>query len=323
MRYSVVVPFHNEEENLPPLYRRLTTAMESLAADYELVFVDDGSTDRTQVIMREICALDPRVTGLRLRRNFGQTAALAAGFDRAAGEVIVAMDGDLQHRPEDIPRFVAEIDRGYDIVSGWRQNRRDGFRRTFPSKIANQLMARASGVALHDFGTTFKAYRREVLERVPLYGQMHRFIPAMASLEGALITEVPIEDVPRGSGRSHYGLGRTFRVLFDILTVRFLVRHFARPLYFFGSVGLVMIGAALLIAGWLLAKKLFLREDIFLRHGVLLLFCAVTFLGGMQFLGLGFLGDLFARLYYAPQERAIYNIARVYRTELPREVKKP
>jgi len=319
MRFSIVVPFHNEEGNITELYQRTTSVLESLAADYELILVDDGSSDQTQVMIKNISLLDPRVTGLRLRRNFGQTAALSAGFDRASGDVIIAMDGDLQHRPEDIPRFIEKISQGFDIVSGWRQNRRDGFLRTFPSRIANNLMARASGVPLHDFGTTFKAYRREVLQRIPLYGQMHRFIPALASIEGALITEVPIDDVPRASGRSHYGLSRTFRVLFDILTIRFLLRYFSRPLHFFGGIGLVMITTGLALAGGLLVEKLFYREDIFLEHGVLLLFCVVTFLGGMQFLGLGFLGDLFARLYYAPEQRSIYNVARVYRTELPRE----
>ena len=318
MLYSIVVPFHNEEENLTPLYQRLTTVMESVAADdYELVLVDDGSTDRTQVIVKELAALDPRVLGIRLRGNFGQTAALSAGFDRASGEVVIAMDGDLQHQPEDIPQFIEKLAEGYDVVSGWRQNRRDGFLRTFPSRIANRLMARASGVPLHDFGTTFKAYRREVLERIPLYGQMHRFIPALAHIEGSTITEVPIVDRPRGGGRSHYGISRTFRVFFDILTIRFLLRYLARPLHFFGKIGATMILVAGLIAVSLLVKKIFLGGHIFIQNGPLLLFSAVTFLGGMQFIGLGLIGDLFARLYYAPQQRTTYNIARVYRSELP------
>src|SRR5262245_52098114 len=264
--YSIVIPFHNEEENLPALYRRLTEVMEEIGDDYELVFVDDGSADKTQTIMKEICALDPRVIGLRLRRNFGQTAALAAGFDRATGDVIIAMDGDLQHQPEDIPRFVEKLNEGYDVVSGWRQNRRDGFRRTFPSKVANKLMAKASGVKVHDFGTTFKAYRREVLKRIPLYGQMHRFIPAMASIEGALIAEVSIEDKPRVSGKSHYGLARTFRVMFELLTIRLLVRYLARPLHFFGGVGAVMIALAVIWATWQLSKTLVWNEVIFVLN---------------------------------------------------------
>ncbi|HKE06102.1 MAG TPA: glycosyltransferase family 2 protein [Blastocatellia bacterium] len=302
------------------LYRRLTKVMEEIGEDYELVFVDDGSADRTQAILREICALDPRVTGIRLRRNFGQTAALAAGFDYAQGEVIIAMDGDLQHQPEDIPRFLAKLEEGYDVVSGWRQNRQDGFLRAFPSRVANKLMALASGVPIHDFGTTFKAYRREVLERIPIYGQMHRFLPAMASVEGALIAEVPIEDKPRVNGQSHYGLSRTFRVMFDILTIRLIVRYFSRPLHFFGGVGAAMIGVASLLASWLLFKKLYWREDIFIQNGPMLLFDAVAFLGGVQFLGLGLLGDLFTRLYYAPEQRNIYNVARIFRSELPKEI---
>ncbi|HKQ79070.1 MAG TPA: glycosyltransferase family 2 protein [Blastocatellia bacterium] len=316
--YSIVVPFHNEEENLRALYRRLTVVMEEIGADYELVFVDDGSADRTQAILREISALDPRVTGVRLRRNFGQTAALAAGFDYAQGEVIIAMDGDLQHQPEDIPRFLDKLEEGYDVVSGWRQNRQDGFLRAFPSRIANRLMARASGVPIHDFGTTFKAYRREVLERIPIYGQMHRFLPAMASVEGALIAEVPIEDKPRLNGKSHYGLSRTFRVMFDILTIRLIVRYFSRPLHFFGGIGAAMIAVASLLSSWLLYKKLYWREDIFIQNGPMLLFAAVAFLGGIQFLGLGLLGDLFTRLYYAPERRNIYNVARIFRSELPK-----
>ncbi|HZS03338.1 MAG TPA: glycosyltransferase family 2 protein [Blastocatellia bacterium] len=317
MRFSIVIPFHNEEGNIEPLYRRLTAVMESLGEEYELVFVDDGSTDETQVTLKQISRLDPRVVGIRLRRNFGQTAALSAGFDLATGEIIIAMDGDQQHQPEDIPRFIEKIGQGYDVVSGWRQNRSDGLRRTLPSKVANKLMAKASGVPLHDFGTTFKAYRGEVLKSIPIYGQMHRFIPAMASIEGALITEVPIEDVPRASGKSHYGLSRTFRVMFDILTIRLLVRYSSRPLHFFGGIGVSMIAVALGLAGWLLLKKVWWGENIFIQNGPMLLFCAVAFLGGVQFLGLGLLGDLFARLYYAPEQRSIYNVARVYRTELP------
>ncbi len=317
MKYSIVVPFHNEEENLPELYQRLTAVMEKVGEEYELLLVDDGSSDRTQVILKDICRLDPRVVGLRLRRNFGQTSALVAGFDHAQGEFVIAMDGDLQHQPEDIPQFIDKLDEGYDIVSGWRQNRQDGFLRTFPSKIANRLMALASGVRIHDFGTTFKAYRRDVLKLIPIYGQMHRFIPAMASMEGALIAEVPIVDMPRVNGKSHYGLSRAFRVAFDILTIRLLVRYLARPLHFFGGIGAIMMSVGILLSGWLLLKKIVWHEDIFIQNGPMLLFAAVAFLGGIQFLGLGFLGDLFARLYYAPAERSIYNVSRIYRSELP------
>lgn len=316
MMYSIVVPFHNEEDNLPELYRRLTRVMKNLGDGYELVFVDDGSSDHTHQLLREICQQDPRVVGVRLRRNFGQTAALAAGFNQAIGEIIIAMDGDLQHQPEDIPRFIGKLNEGFDVVSGWRQNRQDGFLRTFPSRIANRLMALASGVAIHDFGTTFKAYRCEVLKRIPIYGQMHRFIPAMASAEGALISEIPIDDKPRLKGQSHYGLSRTFRVMFDIMTIRFIVRYLSRPLHFFGGIGAVMIAVSVVLASWLLFKKLVWREAIFIKNGPMLIFAAVTFLGGVQFLGLGLLGDLLTRLYYAPQRRNIYNVARIYRSKL-------
>lgn len=318
MNYSIVVPFHNEEENLPELYRRLTPVMEDLDGDFELIFVDDGSNDRTHQLLREICQLDPRVIGMRLRRNFGQTAALAAGFDQAEGHIVIAMDGDLQHQPEDIPRFIEKLNEGFDVVSGWRQNRQDGFLRTFPSRVANQLMALASGVAIHDFGTTFKAYRHDVLERIPIYGQMHRFIPAMASIEGALIAEIPIEDKPRLKGQSHYGITRAFRVIFDILTIRFIVRYLSRPLHFFGGIGVFMIAISSVLANWLLFKKLVWREAIFIENGPMLIFAAVTFLGGLQFLGFGLLGDLLARLYYAPQRRNIYNVARIYRSQFSR-----
>lgn len=314
LRLSIVVPFHNEEANITPLYRRLRAVLEALPVEHEMIFVDDGSSDHTSAILQDIALRDPHVTGVRLRRNFGQTAALAAGFERASGEVIIAMDGDLQHQPEDIPRFLDKIAQGYDIASGWRQHRQDGWLRTVPSQVANWLMACASGVPLHDFGTTFKAYRSEILQRIPLYGQMHRFIPALASLEGAVITEVPIEDVQRVSGQSHYGLSRTWCVFFDLLTIRFLLTYLARPLHFFGSVGLAMLGTALLLAGWLLVKKLVFGQHIFLQHGVMLLFCVVTFLGGIQFLGLGLLGELFTRLYYAPTQRSIYSVAHIYRS---------
>ncbi|HZP89130.1 MAG TPA: glycosyltransferase family 2 protein [Burkholderiales bacterium] len=312
MRFSIVVPFHNEEGSIEILHRRLTEVMADVGDDYELVFVDDGSTDRTSAILQRLVESDLHLRGVRLRSNFGQTAALAAGFDLADGDIIIAMDGDLQHQPEDIPRFIDKMNEGYDIVSGWRQNRSDGFHRTFPSRIANRLIAKASGVPLHDFGTTFKAYRRDILKRVPIYGQMHRFIPAMAALEGARVAEIPISYRPRSTGRSHYGLSRTFRVMFDILTVRLLVRYGGRPLHFFGGIAGVLISVSLLLATWLLLKKVWFGEDIFLQNGPMLLFDAVAFLGGVQFLGLGMLGDLFARLYYAPKERRSYSISSVY-----------
>src|SRR6201993_4561564 len=259
-KYSIVVPFHNEQENVTVLYDRLKGVMEANSESFELVFVDDGSGDLTFHLLSEIAAIDSRVTVVKLRRNFGQTSALAAGFDHAAGEYVIAMDGDLQHDPNDIPAFLEKIAEGYDIVSGWRKERIDNFvMRRIPSRMANWLMAKLSGVDIHDFGTTFKAYRREIINQVPLYGELHRFIPALASWYGASICEVPIRNVNRERGTSHYGITPTLRVFFDLITIRFLLRYLSRPLHFFGTLGAVsMLGGSALV-GWLGAEK-------FLRH---------------------------------------------------------
>src|SRR5947209_9431129 len=218
---SIVVPVHNEERSILPLYDRLTAVLEALHRPYEILFVDDASTDRSFDLLANLVETDPRLKVIRLRRNFGQTAALAAGFDEAQGQVIISLDGDLQHAPEDIPALVEKIEEGYDIASGWRQHRVDhAMTRKLPSRIANWLMAKASHVDLRDFGTTFKAYRAEILKDVNLYGELHRFIPALASFYGARVVEVPIKNAPRFSGGSHYGISRTFRVLFDIITIK-------------------------------------------------------------------------------------------------------
>src|ERR1700754_3396503 len=233
---SVVVPIHNEEPSILPLYDRLTVVMEKVRRPYEILFVDDASTDKSFDLLANLVETDLRLKVIRLRRNFGQTAALSAGFDEAQGGVIVSLDGDLQHEPEDIPALLAKIDEGFDIASGWRKNRVDNaIMRKFPSRVANWLMARASGVELKDFGTTFKAYRAEVLKDVNLYGELHRFIPALASFYGARIAEVPIRNSVRSAGDSHYGISRTFRVMFDILTIKFLLGYLMRPMHFFGS----------------------------------------------------------------------------------------
>src|ERR1700761_6409470 len=214
--------------------------MEQVGSSFELVFVDEGSRDRTYRLLEEIAAVDSRVLLVKLRRNFGQTSALAAGFDHASGEYILAMDGDLQHDPAEIPQFLAKLEEGYDVVSGWRAQRADNFvMRRIPSRIANWMMAKLSGVDIHDFGTTFKAYRREVIQGVPLYGQMHRFIPALGAWNGARIIEVPIKNIERPGGKSHYGISRTFRVFFDLIPIRFLLKYMSRPLHFFGSFGAI------------------------------------------------------------------------------------
>src|SRR5919201_5982319 len=240
VKYSIVVPFHNEQENVTVLYDRLKAVMETAGESFELVFVDDGSRDATFRLLEEIAAVDSRVVVVKLRRNFGQTSALAAGFDHASGEFILSMDGDLQHDPNEIPNFIEKLEEGYDVVSGWRKERIDNFvMRRIPSRCANWLMAKLSGVDIHDFGTTYKAYRREIIHQVPLYGELHRFIPALASWYGASICEIPIKNINRERGASHYGISRTFRVFFDLITIRFLLRYMSRPLHFFGTVGVV------------------------------------------------------------------------------------
>src|SRR5260370_24771558 len=242
LKYSIVVPFHNEEENVTELYDRLKVVLENTGEPFELVFVDDGSTDRTFYLLREIAAVDSRVVVVKLGRNFGQPSALAAGFDHARGDYIIAMDGDLQHDPNDIPQFIEKIHEGYDIVSGWRQRRVDNFWfRRVPSMCANWLMAKLSGVNIHDFGTTFKAYRRELIREVPLYGELHRFIPALAEWHGSSICEIAIQNVNRERGASHYGIGRTIRVFFDLITIHFLLQYLTRPLHFFSTPGLISV----------------------------------------------------------------------------------
>src|SRR6202030_2224378 len=260
---SIVIPIHNEEPSILPLYDRLTAVLESLQKQYEIIFVDDASTDRSFDLLANLVETDARLKVIRLRRNFGQSAALSAGFDEAKGTIVIAMDGDLQHAPEDIPALLAKIDEGYDIASGWRKDRVDNaITRKIPSRMANWLMARASGLELRDFGTTFKAYRAEILKDVNLYGELHRFIPALASLYGARVAEVPIRNSPRAAGDSHYGIGRTVRVLFDILTIKFLLKYFTRPMHFFGTLGLIGTTFGGGIMTYLAVKKLLGYEII-------------------------------------------------------------
>jgi glycosyltransferase involved in cell wall biosynthesis len=315
-KYSIVVPLHNEHENVTDLYDRLKAVMEANGESFEIVLVDDGSDDNTFGLLREIAAVDSRVTVVKLRRNFGQTAGLAAGFDHARGEYIIAMDGDLQHDPSDIPMFLEKIGEGYDIVSGWRKQRIDNlWLRRIPSRIANWAMAKLSGVDIHDFGTTFKAYRREILEQVPLYGELHRFIPALASWHGASIIEVPIRNVNRERGLSHYGISRTFRVFFDLITIRFLLRYLSRPLHFFGTVGMLSILTGFSVAGWLGVQKLFYGSHLLVQHGPLMIFGAVLFLAGLNMLAVGLLGEMQVRHYHEPTRRAPYSVDRVLRAQ--------
>lgn len=311
-KVSVVVPFHNEELNVVELYGRLQGVMEDLGCDYEFVFVDDGSTDRTYKLLKELAEIDRHVVAIRLRRNFGQTGALAAGFAHSTGDYVIAMDGDLQHDPAEIPVFLGKIEEGYDIVSGWRSNRIDNLLlRKIPSRCANWLMAKLSGVNIHDFGTTFKAYRGDLLRQLPLYGEMHRFIPAIASAYGASICEVPIQNNHRKHGASHYNISRTFRVFFDLMTIRFLLRYMSRPLHFFGRIGVVnmLIGSA--ISLWLLIWKLATGIDVVQQHGLLLVFATVQSLVGLQLVALGLLGELNVWQYFNPSARRVYAISEV------------
>jgi glycosyltransferase involved in cell wall biosynthesis len=309
---SIVVPFHNEEPNVIELYGRLQGVMEELGCDYQFVFVDDGSTDHTYRLLKELAEIDHHVIAVRLRRNFGQTGALAAGFAHSTGECVIAMDGDLQHDPAEIPAFLEKIEEGYDIVSGWRSHRVDNLLlRKIPSRCANWLMAKLSGVNIHDFGTTFKAYRGELLRQLPLYGEMHRFIPAIASAYGASICEVPIQNNHRKHGESHYNLSRTFRVFFDLMTIRFLLRYMSRPLHFFGRLGVMNIVLGSAISLWLLMWKLLSGIDVVQQHGLLLVFATVQSLVGLQLVALGLLGELNVWQYFNPSARRAYAVSEV------------
>ena len=320
-KYSIVVPFHNEEENVTALYARLKQVMEQVGDSFELVLVDDGSSDRTYRLLEEIAAVDSRVLVVKLRRNFGQTSALAAGFDHASGEFILAMDGDLQHDPNDIPAFLEKLEEGYDVVSGWRKDRIDNFiLRRIPSTCANWLMARLSGVNIHDFGTTFKAYRREVIQNIPLYGEMHRFIPALASWYGASICEVPIKNVNREKGKSHYGIGRTFHVLFDLMTIRFLLKYMSRPMHFFGGFGaLSILMGSFVLTALLVLKVMHPHQSLMELHGPLVVVGAVLIVAGVQLLAIGLLGELQVRHYHTMQNRAPYAVDRLVRLISPEE----
>jgi glycosyltransferase involved in cell wall biosynthesis len=309
VKYSVVVPLYNEAANVTQLYVRVTQVMEDLAKPYEIVLVDDGSKDDTPLALRAISASDSRVRIVTLRRNFGQTPALKAGFDAARGEIIISMDGDLQHDPEEIPAFIAKLEEGYDIVSGWRAQRRDGWlSRRLPSRIANWMMGKLSGVALHDFGTTFKAYRRETLKSIQLYGELHRFIPALAAWYGARITEIPINNPPRQNGKSNYGISRTLRVFLDLLSTKFLMDYSTRPLHFFGPIGLLATGSGSLIGCGLIFSKLVGHQATMLQHGPLLFAATVLVLGGIQILCLGLAAEILSRTYYESQGKPIYAV---------------
>ena len=307
MQLSVVVPLFNEEESLLPLVERILSHVRPLGIPFELVLVDDGSRDRTAAVLRELSSQVPELVAVLLRRNYGQTAAMAAGFDASRGDVIVTLDGDLQNDPADIPLLLEKLHEGYDLVSGWRHQRQDAaMSRLLPSLLANRLIARVTGVRLHDYGCSLKAYRREVVDDMNLYGELHRFLPALAFIEGARITEVKVTHHARRYGQSKYGIDRTFRVLMDLLTVWFMKRFLTRPMHVFGFGGLAAMGVGLFVVLWLVGEKLLLGVNIGDRP--LLLMGLLGFVTGVQLFCFGLLAELQMRTYHESQGRPIYRV---------------
>ncbi len=311
---SLVIPVYNEQENVAPLHEALCAALDPLpavgAAGYEIVLVNDGSTDGTAEELDRVAAADDRVTVVHLRRNFGQTAALAAGFDHARGAIVVALDADLQNDPADIPRLLEKLDEGYDVVSGRRKKRQDPFlTRRLPSMIANWLISTLTGVHLHDYGCSLKAYRREILADVALYGEMHRFLPALCYWAGARIAEIDVTHHPRRFGRSKYGLSRIVRVMLDLITVKFLLSYATKPSYVFGAWGLLSGLVGFLLALYLSYDKLFRGAPLAGRPALLL--AILLMLIGIQFISMGLLAELLTRTYYEAQNKHIYTVRRV------------
>ncbi len=307
VQLSLVVPLYNEAESLPRLVDAVVAALDPLGQSYELICVDDGSTDDTPELLRQLAAQVPILRGVLLRRNYGQTAAIAAGFHQARGQVIVTLDGDLQNDPADIPRLLDQLNQGYDLVSGWRQKRQDHqLTRLLPSKIANWLIGRVTGVKLHDYGCSLKAYRAELVHDLNLYGELHRFLPALAFIEGARIVELPVNHYARQFGKSKYGLGRTFRVLMDLLTIYFMKRFLTRPMHVFGSLGLGSILVAISLSLHLAWVKFIGQQEIGSRP--LLFLGIVLFLSGIQLLCFGLLAEMQMRTYHESQQRPIYRI---------------
>lgn len=309
MSVSIVVPLYNEEDNVPILHERLKEVLDNLDTEYEIIYVDDGSIDRTLNLLEEIQKKDKNVMVLSLRRNFGQTAAFAAGFDFARGDIVITMDGDLQNDPKDIPRLLDAI-KNYDLVSGWRKKRKDTFlTRRLPSMIANWLISRVTGVRLHDYGCSLKAYRRDVVKNLRLYGEMHRFIPAVASWYGVRVSEIETTHHPRLRGKSKYGISRTIKVLLDLITVKFLQSFSTKPMQFFGPMGIIFGIAGVCISLYLSIEKLFRGINIGGRP--LLLLGALLIIVGVQFVGMGLLGEMLVRVYHESQKKPIYAIKKI------------
>ena len=315
-KISLIIPVFNEEENLEALQQEITEALEKLKGRYdsEIVYVDDGSSDRSFSILKALREKDPRVKIIRFRKNYGQTAALAAGFDNASGDVVITMDADRQNDPNDIPLLLEKINEGFDVVSGWRKDRKDPFiNRRLPSMMANGLISMITKVHLHDYGCTLKAYRKNVIKNINLYGEMHRFIPAIASWLGVTIAEVPVNHRPRVAGKSKYGISRTVRVILDLITVKFLLSFSTRPIQFFGLMGIVSGGVGVLIGLYLSILRYVFSQSIGGRP--LLMLAVLLILIGVQFVSMGLLGELMARTYHETQGKRIYWIREICGTD--------
>lgn len=307
---SVVVPIYNEVESLPHLINAISSTLIASGLTYEMILVDDGSRDGSTELLKEQAILRTDLRAVLLRRNYGQTPAMAAGFNYAKGRVVVTLDGDLQNDPADIPVLMAKLEEGYDLVSGWRKKRQDGaLNRLLPSKIANWLIGKVTGVKLHDYGCSLKAYRSELVADMNLYGELHRFLPALAYIEGARITEIPVRHHARRFGKSKYGIGRTFRVLMDLLTIWFMKKFLTRPMHVFGLLGLASMFTGVLMGGYLTFLKLGLGEEIGNRP--LLVLAVVLLLAGVQLFGFGLLAELLMRTYHESQGRPIYRVREV------------
>ncbi len=306
---SVVIPVYNERESLEALYGSLKRVLDPLGRSYEILFIDDGSQDASAAILKGLAQSDPTVRLLEFTRNFGQTAAIAAGFEHARGEVIIPLDADLQNDPSDIPRILEKLEEGYDVVSCWRKNRRDPlFTRVLPSRVANRLISWISGVRLHDYGCTLKAYRYDVVRHIRLYGEMHRFIPIFADWAGARVSEIPVQHHPRRHGSSKYGLKRTVKVLLDLITIKFLGNYSTKPMYLFGGLGLLSFAGGSLASFLTLYQKFF--EGVKAHRNPVLLISFFLFIVGVQFILFGLVAEMIARTYHEAQDKPIYILRR-------------
>ena len=314
--YSVIIPVYNEQENLHELYHQLHEAARELDGPVELIFVDDGSSDGSFDILWDLSQRDPDVKVVRFRRNFGQTAALSAGIDHSTGAVLIAIDADLQNDPADIPRLVAKLDEGYDVVSGWRKRRHDPMlRRRLPSRMANALISSVTGVHLHDYGCTLKVYRRDVLADAVLYGEMHRFIPVYATWAGARVAELVVNHRPRVAGKSKYGMSRVFKVFLDLITIKFLSSYATKPTYFFGRLGLLFCLAGSAVGILVLYQKFF--RDVYVHRNPLLLLAVFVFLLGIQLIMMGVLAEIEIRTYFESQRKRPYLVRETINCDTP------